>query len=75
MKKDMDILNSIKNIGEKTVMNVLVEMGGDVRAYENDKKIIAAAGLDPSTYQSGKYERTSKISKKRIGISEDLSGL
>lgn len=64
MKKDMDILTSIKGIGEKTAMNFLVEMGGDVRAFENDKKLIAAAGLDPSTYQSGKYERTSRISKK-----------
>jgi transposase len=64
MKKDMDILTSMKGIGEKTAMNFLVEMGGDIRAYENDKKLIAAAGLDPSTYQSGKYERTSRISKK-----------
>ncbi len=64
MKKDMDILTSMKGIGEKTAMNFLVEMGGDIRAFENDKKVIAAAGLDPSTYQSGKYERTSRISKK-----------
>jgi len=64
MKKDMDILTSMKGIGEKTAVNFLIEMGGDVRAYENDKKLIAAAGLDPSTYQSGKYERTSRISKK-----------
>lgn len=33
-------------------------------SYENDKKLIAAAGLDPSTYQSGKYEGSSKISKR-----------
>lgn len=64
MKKDIEILTSIKGIGENTAMNFLVEMGGDINLYENDKKLIAAAGLDPSTYQSGKYEGTSKISKR-----------
>jgi transposase len=45
-------------------LNFLVELGGDVRAFENDKKLIAAAGLDPITYQSGKYKGKSKISKR-----------
>jgi transposase len=35
-----------------------------VTLYKNDKKLIAAAGLDPSTYQSGKYEGSSRISKR-----------
>jgi transposase len=39
-------------------------MGGDVAMYENDKKLIAAAGLDPSTYRSGKYQGKSRISKR-----------
>ena len=31
-------------------MNLLIEMGGEVEMYANDKKLIAAAaGLDPST--------------------------
>ena len=33
-------------------------------AEVHDKKLIAAAGLDPSTYQSGKYEGPSRISKR-----------
>ena len=45
-------------------MNVLVKMRGDVSLFENDKKLIAVAGLDPSTYQLGKYEGTSRISKR-----------
>jgi transposase len=45
-------------------MNFLIEMGGDVKLFDNDKKLIAAAGLDPSTYQSGKYEGASRISKR-----------
>lgn len=64
MKKDMEILTPMKGIGEKTAVNFLVEMGGDVQAFKNYKKLIAAAGLDPSPYQSGTYERTSRISKK-----------
>ncbi|MGD0661327.1 MAG: IS110 family transposase [Syntrophorhabdales bacterium] len=64
IKKDAEILTSIQGIGETTALNFLVEMGGDVTLYKNDKKLIAAAGLDPSTYQSGKYEGSSKISKR-----------
>jgi transposase len=45
-------------------MNFLIEMGGDVEMYENDKKLIAASGLDPSTYESGTYEGKSRISKR-----------
>jgi transposase len=64
MKKDVEILASIKGIGVKTALDFLIEMGGDITLYENDEKLIAAAGLDPSTYQSGKYEGSSKISKR-----------
>jgi len=64
MEKDVEILTSIKGIGVTTALNFLIEMGGDINLYQNDKKLIAAAGLDPSTYQSGKYEGTSRISKR-----------
>ena len=39
-------------------------MGGTAQIYENDKKLIAASGLDPSTYESGKYAGKSRISKR-----------
>ena len=64
MKHDMELLCSIKGIGENTAMNFLIEMGGHIEMYENDKKLIAASGLDPSTYKSGKYEGKSRISKR-----------
>ena len=64
MKHDMEILCSIKGIGENTALNFLIEMGGEIEMYENDKKLIAASGLDPSTYKSGKYEGKSRISKR-----------
>ncbi len=64
MKKDIEIIDSIKGIGKATTLNFLIEMGGDITLYGNDKKLIAASGLDPSTYQSGKYEGVSRISKR-----------
>jgi len=64
MKQDVAILCSMKGIGENTAVNFLIEIGGEVDRYDNDKKLIAASGLDPSTYQSGKYEGKSKISKR-----------
>ena len=64
MKKDVEILASMKGIGKTTALNFIVEMGGNITLYDNDKKLIAAAGLDPSTYQSGKHEGASRISKR-----------
>ena len=64
IREDTEILCSMRGIGENTAMNFLVEMGGDIEIYENDKKLIAAAGLDPTTYESGKYKGKSKISKR-----------
>jgi transposase len=53
-------------IGQKAGCNpnFLIEMGGVVEIYENDEKLIAASGLDPSTYESGKYAGKSRISKR-----------
>lgn len=64
MKQDMEILCSMKGIGENTAVNFLIEMGGAVEIYQNDKKLIAASGLDPSTYQTGEYVGKSRISKR-----------
>lgn len=64
MRKDIEILTSIKGIGKTRALHFLIEIGGDIRLYKNDKKLIAAAGLDPSTYQSGTYEGKSRISKR-----------
>jgi transposase len=64
MKQDMETLCSMKGIGENTATNFLIEMGGAIEIYDNDKKLIAASGLDPSTYESGKYAGKSRISKR-----------
>ena len=63
-KRDAKILTSMRGIGDKTAFNFLIEMGGAIKAFEHDRKLIAAAGLDPTTYESGKYKGQSKISKR-----------
>jgi transposase len=64
MKRDAEIMTSAKGIGDKTALNFLIELGGNIRAFKNDKKLIAAAGLDPTTHESGKYKGQSRISKR-----------
>jgi transposase len=64
MRKDMDILTSMRGIGKKTAMNFLIEVGRDVKEFESHKKVIAMAGLDPALYQSGKIDRKGKITKR-----------
>jgi len=64
MEEDINIMTSIKGIGDKTAANFLVEMGGDINQFERSGKIIAMAGLDPAVYQSGKHEGHGRITKR-----------
>jgi transposase len=64
MEEDINIMTSIKGIGDKTAANFLIEMGGDINQYERSGKVIAMAGLDPAVYQSGKHEGRGRITKR-----------
>jgi transposase len=64
MGDDMDLLNSIRGIGEKTAASFLIEMGGDIQQFDDPNKSIAMAGIDPAVRQSGKYEGSSRITKR-----------
>lgn len=64
MKEDIEILTSIRGIGQKSATNFLAELGGDITLYQSHKQVIAMAGIDPSVHPSGKYEGLSKISKR-----------
>ena len=64
MKKDIEILTSTKGIGKTMALNFVIEMGGDITLYKNDKSLIAASGLDPTTYESGQYKGQSKLTKR-----------
>jgi transposase len=64
MGDDIDIMTSLRGIGEKTATNFLIEMGGDIRRFKDHKKLIAMAGIDPAIYQSGKHEGHGRITKR-----------
>jgi len=64
MGEDVEILTSMKGIGNQSATNFLIELGGGVDPYKSPKQVIAMAGLDPSVYQSGKHEGKGRISKR-----------
>jgi len=64
MEEEINIMTSIKGIGDKSAANFLIEMGGDINQYERSGKIIAMAGLDPAVYQSGKHDGKGRITKR-----------
>jgi transposase len=64
MEEDINILTSIKGIGNKSAVNFLIEMGGDINQYDGSGKIIAMAGLDSAVHQSGKHESKGRITKR-----------
>lgn len=45
MEEDINILTSIKGIGDKAAATFLIEMGGSINQFERSGKIIAMAGL------------------------------
>jgi transposase len=64
MGEDVEILKSMRGIGNNSATNFLVELGGGIEPYKSHKQVIAMAGIDPSVYQSGKHEGKGKISKR-----------
>ncbi len=64
MGDDIDIMTSLRGIGEKTATSFLIEMGGDIQKFNDHKKLIAMAGLDPAIYQSGKHDGKGRITKR-----------
>jgi len=61
--EDLKIVTSIDGIGNNTATTFLAEIGR-IDSYASHKNLIAFAGIDPTVYQSGKYEGASKISKR-----------
>ena len=60
-------LLTIPGIGIQTGAIILAEIG-DINRFKSDDALLAFAGLDPSVYQSGKYEGSFKISKRGSSI-------
>lgn len=61
--EDLKIVTSVNGIGNNTATTFLAEIGC-IDNYASYKNLIAFAGIDPTVYQSGKYEGASKISKR-----------
>jgi len=61
--EDLDIVTSVEGISDGTGTSFLAELG-KIDNYETHKHLIAYAGIDPTVYQSGKYQGKSKISKR-----------
>jgi transposase len=63
MIEDLEIVTSVVGIGNGTGTTFLAELG-KIESYETHKHLIAYAGIDPTVYQSGKFEGKSRISKR-----------
>ena len=61
--EDLKIVTLVEGISNGTGTTFLTELGV-INNYESHKKLFAYAGMDPTVYQSGKYQETSKISKR-----------
>ncbi len=58
------IIKSIPGIGDNLASRIIAELG-DIDKYDRYQQIVAAAGIDPRVYQSGKKDgHHMKISKK-----------
>jgi transposase len=63
MLEDFEIITSIDGISKGTATTFLAEIGC-IGNFASHKKLIAFAGIDPTGYQSGKFEGSSRISKR-----------
>jgi len=61
--EDLRIVTSIAGINNKMATTLLAEIG-QISNYHSHKNLIAFAGIDPTVYQSGKYNGASRISKR-----------
>jgi transposase len=61
--EDIELVTSIDGISHGTATTFLAEMGS-IGSYASHRNLIAYAGIDPTVFQSGKYEGSSRISKR-----------
>ena len=57
-------VKALYGVGDITAAQLMAEIG-DVRRFDNRNSLIAFAGVDPSTHQSGKYQSKSGKASKR----------
>ena len=52
--EEFEILQSIPGVGEKIAATIISEIG-EIDRFNDAKKLVAFAGIDPSVYSSGKF--------------------
>src|SRR5690625_4033675 len=58
------LIQSVPGIGDKIAATIISEIG-DINQFENPKKVVAYAGLDPSVFESGKFKASiNRITKR-----------
>lgn len=66
LRRQRDLLVSIKGIKDRTASRLLAELG-DIHRFRDVREVVAFAGLNPALRQSGKWKGRVRIS--RIGSS------
>ncbi|SUU99831.1 transposase IS116/IS110/IS902 family protein [Cytobacillus firmus] len=62
--EEYKLLQSIPGIGEKIAATIISEIG-EIDRFDNAKKPVAFAGVDPSVYSSGKFTASvNRITKR-----------
>ena len=62
--EEYNIIKSIPGIGEKIAATIISEIG-EIDRFNNPKKLVAFAGVDPSVFESGKFTATKNRITKR----------
>ncbi|OLO37133.1 IS110 family transposase [Alkalihalophilus pseudofirmus] len=62
--EEYNIIKSIPGIGEKIAATIISEIG-EIDRFDNPKKLVAFAGVDPSVFESGKFTATKNRITKR----------
>lgn len=62
--EEFKIIQSIPGIGEKIAATIISEIG-EIDLFDNPKKLVAFAGIDPSVFESGRFKGTvNRITKR-----------
>lgn len=62
--EECKIIQSIPGIGEKIAATIISEIG-EIDLFDNPKKLVAFAGMDPRVYESGRFKGTvNRITKR-----------
>lgn len=62
--EEYEIVRSIPGIGEKIAATIISEIG-EIERFNNPKKLVAFAGIDPTVFESGTFKGTQNRITKR----------